>query len=138
MYLWFVLDESPKLKHDATGLLSMAIADRDTLGSHFIITLKADHHLDRFVYLVNCWQHFTSYMDVLFWFLIVGVGKVMPDCTVMWPFCRKHVVFGKLVQGPNVLKKIEEVGDEEGHPTVTVKIINCGEYSEGENYFFYL
>ncbi|KAH1252853.1 Peptidyl-prolyl cis-trans isomerase CYP95 [Glycine max] len=82
-------DESPKLKHDATGLLSMAIADRDTLGSHFIITLKADHHLDR-----------------------------------------KHVVFGKLVQGPNVLKKIEEVGDEEGHPTVTVKIINCGEYSE--------
>ena len=57
-------------------------------------------------------------------------GK-MPDCTVMWPFCRKHVVFGKLVQGHNVLKKIEEFGDEEGHPTVTVKIINCGEYSEG-------
>lgn len=26
----------------------MAIADRDTLGSHFMITLKADHHLDRF------------------------------------------------------------------------------------------
>jgi len=30
----------------------MAIADRDTLGSHFIITLKADHHLDRSVYLI--------------------------------------------------------------------------------------
>jgi cyclophilin family peptidyl-prolyl cis-trans isomerase len=30
----------------------MAIADRDTLGSHFIITLKADHHLDRFANLI--------------------------------------------------------------------------------------
>ncbi|KAJ7958751.1 Peptidyl-prolyl cis-trans isomerase [Quillaja saponaria] len=82
-------DESPKRKHDEPGLLSMAIADRDTLGSHFLITLKADHHLDR-----------------------------------------KHVVFGKLVQGYDILKKIEDVGDEDGHPTVTVKIITCGEYSE--------
>lgn len=62
----------------------------------------------------------------------------MSDCAVMGLFCRKHVVFGKLVQGHNVLKKIEEVGDEEGHPTVTVKIINCGEYSDGENYLDYL
>ncbi|OIW15027.1 hypothetical protein TanjilG_24136 [Lupinus angustifolius] len=82
-------DESYRLKHDAPGILSMAIADRDTLGSHFIITLKADHHLDR-----------------------------------------KHVVFGKLVLGHNILKKIEDVGDEEGRPTVTVKIVNCGEYAE--------
>lgn len=35
------------------------------------------------------------------------------------------------MQGEEVLKKIENVGDEEGRPTVTVKIINCGEYSEG-------
>ncbi|GAU15109.1 hypothetical protein TSUD_08470, partial [Trifolium subterraneum] len=82
-------DESPRLKHDSPGLLSMAIADRDTLGSHFIITLKADHHLDR-----------------------------------------KHVVFGKIVRGYDILKKIEDVGDEEGLPTVTVKIINCGEHNE--------
>ena len=45
---------------------------------------------------------------------------------------RKYVVFGKLVQGNEVLKKIENVGDEEGIPTVTVKIINCGEVSEGK------
>ncbi|KAK2446102.1 Cyclophilin peptidyl-prolyl cis-trans isomerase family protein [Trifolium repens] len=82
-------DESPRLKHDAPGLLSMAIADRDTLGSHFIITLKADHHLDR-----------------------------------------KNVVFGKLVEGLQVLKRIEDVGDNEGYPSVTVKIINCGEYNQ--------
>lgn len=46
---------------------------------------------------------------------------------------RKNVVFGKLIQGKEVLKKIERVGDEEGKPTVTVKIISCGEYSGGTN-----
>lgn len=47
-------------------------------------------------------------------------------------FDRKCVVFGKLVKGSEVLKKIENVGDEEGIPMVTVKIINCGEVSEGK------
>ena len=42
------------------------------------------------------------------------------------------MIFGKLVQGHNILKKIEDVGDEEGLPSVTVKIINCGEHNEGE------
>lgn len=41
------------------------------------------------------------------------------------------MVFGKLVQGLEVLKRIENTGDDEGRPTVTVKIINCGEFSEG-------
>uniref|UniRef100_A0A3Q7HNV6 PPIase cyclophilin-type domain-containing protein n=1 Tax=Solanum lycopersicum TaxID=4081 RepID=A0A3Q7HNV6_SOLLC len=79
-------DESPKIKHDSQGLLSMAIADRDARGSIFSITFQADHHLDR-----------------------------------------KCVVFGKLVDGLEVLKKIESVGNEEGKPDVTVKIINSGE-----------
>lgn len=51
---------------------------------------------------------------------------------VVASYDRKYVVFGKLVQGDEVLKKIESVGDEEGRPTVTVKIINCGEF-EGKN-----
>jgi peptidyl-prolyl isomerase G (cyclophilin G) len=54
-------------------------------------------------------------------------------CSVMGSFCRKHVVFGKLLQGYDILKKIEDVGNEEGLPAVTVKIINCGEHNEGEN-----
>jgi len=31
------------------------------------------------------------------------------------------------------LKKVEDVGDKEGLPSVTVKIINCGEHNEGKN-----
>ncbi|GMH12446.1 hypothetical protein Nepgr_014287 [Nepenthes gracilis] len=84
-------DELPKLKHDERGLLSMSVSDRDTCGSIFSLTFKADHSLDR-----------------------------------------KNVVFGKLVQGYEVLKKIEDAGDEEGRPIVTVKIINCGECTESD------
>lgn len=47
-----ILDESPKLKHEGAGLLSMPVADRDTLGSHFIITFAANHNLDRSVFLI--------------------------------------------------------------------------------------
>ncbi|GMP94624.1 hypothetical protein CsSME_00044022 [Camellia sinensis var. sinensis] len=43
---------------------------------------------------------------------------------------RKYVVFGKIVDGYKVLNKIENVGDHEGRPSVTVKIINCGEFHE--------
>ncbi|XP_052209505.1 peptidyl-prolyl cis-trans isomerase CYP95-like isoform X2 [Diospyros lotus] len=83
-------DEQPsKLKHDERGLLSMAVADRDTRGSLFTITFRANHHLDR-----------------------------------------KYVIFGKLVQGYDVLKKIENVDGEDGKPSVPVKIINCGELLE--------
>lgn len=37
------------------------------------------------------------------------------------------------MQGVDVLKKIENAGDEDGRPSVTVKIIYCGELSESEN-----
>lgn len=59
---------------------------------------------------------------VYIYFLILGC----PD--------RKCIVFGKIVEGHDVLEKIENVGDEDGRPSVTVKIINCGEMLEGENY----
>lgn len=36
-------------------------------------------------------------------------------------------MFGKLVEGHDVLEKIENCGDVEGSHDVTVKIINCGE-----------
>lgn len=44
-------------------------------------------------------------------------------------------MFGKLIHGHEVLKKIENVGDEEGMPSATVKIVKCGIY-ENENQTF--
>lgn len=38
----------------------------------------------------------------------------------------KHVVFGKIVSGFDVIRKIEKLGSEDGTPRQTVKIIDCG------------
>lgn len=48
-HLSVISDESSKLKHDAPGLLTMAIADRDSRGSLFNVTFGANRHLDRLV-----------------------------------------------------------------------------------------
>lgn len=42
------------LKHSGPGILSMPVAVRDSLGSHFIITFAANHNLDRYAVLFVC------------------------------------------------------------------------------------
>jgi cyclophilin family peptidyl-prolyl cis-trans isomerase len=44
-------------------------------------------------------------------------------------FCSKHVVFGKVLSGVDLLKKLEAVGSESGVPSCEVKIVDCGEVS---------
>jgi peptidyl-prolyl isomerase G (cyclophilin G) len=39
------------------------------------------------------------------------------------------VVFGKVVSGIALLKKLESVGSETGNPSYQVKIVDCGEVS---------
>lgn len=41
-------------------------------------------------------------------------------------------MFGKLVHGLDVLRKIEDADDGDGKPNVTVKIINCGVFDGGK------
>ncbi|KAJ3634458.1 hypothetical protein Zmor_016467 [Zophobas morio] len=41
----------------------------------------------------------------------------------------KHVVFGKVVEGMEVVKKMEEVGSKTGRPMKRVTIVDCGENS---------
>ncbi|GMS89913.1 hypothetical protein PENTCL1PPCAC_12088, partial [Pristionchus entomophagus] len=38
----------------------------------------------------------------------------------------KHTVFGKVVNGLDVVKKVEGYGSEDGHPKAPVVIANCG------------
>lgn len=38
-----------------------------------------------------------------------------------------HVVFGQVVEGLDIVKKMEHVGTKSGHPTQKVTIADCGE-----------
>ena len=42
------------------------------------------------------------------------------------PLCGKHVVFGKVVKGMEVVTNIEHVGSESGATSKTVEILDCG------------
>jgi peptidylprolyl isomerase len=42
----------------------------------------------------------------------------------------KHVVFGKVVDGMDLVKKIESLGSQSGSPSKTVTIADSGELKE--------
>ena len=44
----------------------------------------------------------------------------------------KHVVFGKVVQGMDVLKAIESVGSRSGQTRVPVQIVDCGQLPDDQ------
>jgi len=51
------------------------------------------------------------------------------DCWWLHAFY-SHTVFGEVVDGMDVLTKMEEVGTHAGHPTAKVVIADCGEVAQ--------
>ncbi|XP_047327121.1 peptidyl-prolyl cis-trans isomerase CYP63-like [Impatiens glandulifera] len=44
----------------------------------------------------------------------------------------KHVVFGKVVDGMDILKKIEQLGTSDGKPSGVVTVVDCGEVPDNK------
>ncbi|MFH4983909.1 hypothetical protein AB6A40_010618, partial [Gnathostoma spinigerum] len=45
----------------------------------------------------------------------------------------KHVVFGHVVEGMNVVRQIEQQGSKSGKPMMQVTIVECGEIKQDIN-----
>lgn len=45
-------------------------------------------------------------------------------------FAGKHVVFGKVIEGYDVVQKMEKVGSQSGKPSKTVRILESGEVTD--------
>lgn len=53
--------------------------------------------------------------------------------TVLTPWLDgKHVVFGRVLEGMDVVKRIESLGSRSGRTSLPISIADCGELKEGE------
>jgi peptidyl-prolyl cis-trans isomerase B (cyclophilin B) len=96
-------DENFKLKHSKKGLLSMANAGKDTNGSQFFITTSTPSY-----------------------------ESLPPSGLTAAYFVRhlngRHVVFGEVLDGYDIVEKIEKVHTKPGDkPSTPVRITKSGE-----------
>jgi len=99
-------DENFKLKHTKPGLLSMANAGPNTNGSQFFVTTVVTSWLDG--------KH-VLYFIINYAFLFINFSLFFPK-----------VVFGEVVDGMDIVKKIEGLGTQSGTPKAKVVIAKSG------------
>lgn len=104
-------DEAFTHRHDGPGVLSMANAGANTNGSQFFLCVQECPWLNN--------KHGMLY-------------AVRSDAIASAPFPPFHlhhrtVVFGRVVEGMPVVKKVESCGTKAGKPTQRVVIAECGE-----------
>ncbi|KAL9116264.1 MAG: hypothetical protein Q9187_007213 [Circinaria calcarea] len=101
-------DENFTLKHDTAGLLSMANSGPNTNGSQFFITTVCPPS-----------PHFP---------FIFQLANTPPAHKVPTPFLNnKHVVFGRVVDGMDVVRKVENTRTRGERPASEVVVAMCGE-----------
>lgn len=104
----------------------MANGGPNTNGSQFFIIFKRQPHLDG--YSVLSFARLPAYFHRFcklklgnrLWFYAELFSQLSSGD-------RKHVVFGNVVSGMDVVKKMEELGTADGRPSGLVKITDCGE-----------
>lgn len=111
------------MKHDGLGILSM-------VWSIIVSTQSNDFGINFFNYL---------YFVFAFFYICKAMVERGPDVSssefCIWMtrdpwFDGKYVVFGRVVEGNVVLKKIVVSGDSDGNPTNTVTIVDCNVYDD--------
>lgn len=101
-------DENFKLKHTGPGLLSMANAGPNTNGSQFC----------------ECFSfQFESLVKITSLF---SLSIVITTVKTEW-LDGRHTVFGRVIEGMDVVKAIEAIGSQSGKPSKEVVITECGQ-----------
>src|SRR5271155_5271570 len=100
------LDENFKLRHSKRGLLSMANAGPNSNGSQVMQAMHASSAAGNSAHVMYFIQFFVT------------------ACPTPW-LDGKHVVFGEVVEGMDVVGKIEETGTATGQPKSRVTITSC-------------
>jgi cyclophilin family peptidyl-prolyl cis-trans isomerase len=109
-------DENFTLKHTGPGILSMANAGPNTNGSQFFLCTAATVSFLKTNLKMASGQrlaHPSPFLRLL--------TKTQP-----W-LDGKHVVFGSVVEGLDVVKKVESFGSQSGKTSKKIVIDDCGE-----------